>query len=176
MHIKQITLPQQGDLLFEREPLLKGQWYLFAIVYYLLSIYVIYHIVHNGLRPYIFTFGFGGFAFIMTGIYLVLFIKALINGFSNNTYKAFYFPDKIVFHIISKELDESYSRSGQSHIIELPFKDIRYFINEDHHIKVIPVDPIHTDYFFTELNLAKKYKKSKSEIVDFLNIGIKSVH
>jgi hypothetical protein len=236
--MKQIILPQEGDLLFEKKSHLQefGLAGFFSLLFFLVII-VRFFQYNFKILPYF------GVPFLDTILIILAFCTVaytilvtcvgMKNGFSNETYKAFYFSDKIIFYRISNYLDEIYTqkknkaqilqeiirikdeiaetenelshypkdpqkkvhiiflkdelkdfetglnhveKKGQPHKSERYFKTLKYFINETNEIKIVLDLSGYDDKeekYVSSYELSKKYKKSQSEIVDFLNQRIK---
>ena len=67
---------------------------------------------------------------------------------------------------------------GKPHKIELPFTEVKYFMNEKDGIKVVKNDleeENQLDLFYNKVALQKKYRKNKSGVIEFLNKRVEEV-
>lgn len=214
MFNKKIVLPQEGDLLFQQKTFFQSAT-LPAVTSVLASIFYLFVMFKYGLTVFKLwdhiLFIFGLLIFIVVIIFL---IDGFRNGFKDETYKGYFFHDKIVFYRISKTIDEFYTENKSKeqllkeiievkdkvgknefsfqlymlekglevsenprkpHKFELKLSDVKYFINEKDYIKIVKEDQENEneDSFYNKVELSDKYKKCKSEVVEFLNKQMK---
>jgi hypothetical protein len=102
MFTKKVKLPSEGDLLFEKKsPVKSGDYVFFAFGF----IGGLFGVFDNFKERDWFDFGFYLVMALLLGftVFWVL-IDGFKNGFNDNTYKGYYFHDKIVFYRISKSI------------------------------------------------------------------------
>jgi hypothetical protein len=110
--MKNIELPKEGDLLFEEKSLLNRiswWWIIFILAPISTSFSLIELLKFPNLDNAInFTIMLliGGI-----GLFYIIIVawNGFKNGFNDETYKGYYFSDKIVFYRISKQVDEFYT-------------------------------------------------------------------
>lgn len=130
--MKEPVLPLEGDLLFEIKPLYKDLDFrvlvstVFGLFWFILCIYDVvnhdgdYLIFMSNIFFILFVLGFLCFVFII--IYIYLGIK---KGFNDETYKAYYFSDKIIFYRIDNDVDEIYTQKLSKEQIEVKIKETK---------------------------------------------------
>ncbi len=104
-------IPTEGDLLFEKKPTYREVGFLWIV--FLISPISTYIVIKDFIfNPNIFDAIFAIFllAISMFGAWIIFMtIKdGLKNGFDDESYKAYYFSDKIVFYRISRMVDRSH--------------------------------------------------------------------
>jgi hypothetical protein len=103
-------IPTEGDLLFEKKPLYREVgffWIVFLIspisTYILIKDFIFNPNIYYGIIAIVFL------AFSLFGAWLIFTTikEGLNDGFDDESYKAYYFSDKIVFYRISRMVDKS---------------------------------------------------------------------
>lgn len=128
--MKQPVLPLEGDLLFEEKPINK----LFLFFILLLGVFFLQAAISSALdfirKPEI-LLGLTTLIFLAPGVFFVYFISIFIKEFSRKyglyeeTFKGYYFKDKIIFYRISKYVDEIYTQGLSKEQIEVKIKETK---------------------------------------------------
>lgn len=110
--MKNIELPKEGDILLEkRSDLIEPGWWWITVIF---SPFLSYLVIKDFLKEPGFIIGALTLLILLTSVTsfffaLVILYKGFKNGFNDETYKGYYFSDKIVFYRISKQVDEFYT-------------------------------------------------------------------
>lgn len=158
--MKQPVLPIDGDLLSEEKPLYKVIGFSASVSAVLISfwfILCIYDVVNHGGDSLIFmsniffiAFVFGFLCFVFIIIYIYSGIK---KGFNNETYKSYYYSDKIVFHRFSRAVDEIYTQKLSKEQIETKIKETKIEIESMGKLLADTEKEFSTDILFKKKDL-----------------------
>lgn len=128
--MKQPILPLEGDLLFEEKPIPK----LFLFFILLVGVFFLQAAIPSALdfiqKPEI-LLGLITLIFLAPGVFCVSFISVFTKefyrkyGLYNETFKGYYFKDKIIFYRISKYVDEIYTQGLSKEQIEVKIKETK---------------------------------------------------
>ena len=115
-------LPKEGDLLFEEKPTYKSLNFFEYLGFTVLSISTPFAIIGFIKEPGILN-GIIGLISLVSGVYasILLFLilhEGFKNGFDDESFKAYYFSDKVVFYRISKHVDEIYTKGLSKEALE----------------------------------------------------------
>lgn len=127
--MKQPVLPLEGDLLFEEKPIPKLSIFFVLLV----GVFFLQAAIPSALdfiqKPEI-LLGLITLIFLVPGVFCFYLIYELKNlsrkyGLNDETYKGYYFKDKIIFYRISKYVDEIYTQKLSKEQIETKIKETK---------------------------------------------------
>ncbi len=189
--MKQPVLPSEGDLLFEEKPIPK--LFLFFI---LLAGVIFLHAAISSASDFIqkpeILLGLLALIFLAPGVFCFYSIYEFFKkdfsrkyGFNDETFKGYYFKDKIIFYRVSKYVDEIYTEGLSKEQIEVKIKDTKVDIESmekllaysgeeysfDIRLKKIILQRLEKGYNLIENGLAKPHKCEVlfSDIKYFIN-------
>jgi hypothetical protein len=189
--MKEPVLPLEGDLLFEE----KSQYaisfaWIPVLIFALVLIMNIYDVFMSGVSTLgtfeLIYFIFNSIMGVIAWYMIISMINDVIkNGFNDETYKGYYFKDKIIFYRISKYVDEIYTQKLSKEQIEVKIKETKVDIESmeklladsgkeysfDTMLKIIILQKLEKGLNLIENGLGKPHKIEVlfSEIKYFIN-------
>ena len=126
MFNKKIDLPKEGDLLFEK----KAQLFMAVFFLFLSILWIIKSITkdwyQDSLGENIFDSIFLLLSIIWVIVFSILFIEGIRFGFSDETYKGYYFSDKIVFYRISSYVSKNLIDGKSTKELEIELERLKW--------------------------------------------------
>jgi hypothetical protein len=137
----------EGSLLFEKKNSGMGAYYKYPLLVFLgLAILVeiikakySYDISQVRLVNWIFL-GSVGFIIVFLIVDTLKFIDGIRNGFEDETFKCYYFSDKLVFYRISNHLDNFYTKGKTTNQLMEELNDLLKKKNEDDEIEIEAIE------------------------------------
>lgn len=194
--MKQPVLPLEGDLLFEEKAFFgfESKYILSTISIIIINIFIVIASSLAFIKEPCILFGSMSVLFIIGFIYILYFIipmyfynikDGLKNGLNDETYKGYYFTDKIIFYRISKYVDEIYTQKLSKEQIETKIKETKVDVESMEKLpaetkkefsigiyrKKMDLENLEKGLDLIETGLGKphRYEKPFSEIKYFIN-------
>lgn len=131
MFKEKITLPKEGDLLFED----KRPWFMVVVGLFISILFIIKGITKDWHQDSIGENIFDSILILLSITWFIasgfIFLDGIRNGFYDETYKGYYFSDKIVFYRISNYVSKTRIKDKSTNELEKELERLKWEASRD---------------------------------------------